>query len=61
MTEKKTLRRYIYEQNEREITEWAETMIKEQRIDKARTGKPSFPYYFEMFVKHMKNNAIQSR
>jgi hypothetical protein len=55
MTERKTLRRYIYEENEKEIVEWAKAQIKEQRMqEKTPNGKANFPFYLQQYLNHLR-------
>ena len=58
---KKTLRRYIYEENEKEITEWAEKMVHEQRMMRPPNGKANFPFYLQQYINHLKFEARKSR
>jgi len=61
MAPKKTLRRYIYEDDEKEITEWAEKMIREHRMMKPPNGKTNFPFYLEQYHNHLKFEARNAR
>jgi len=56
MTDKKIRRRYIYDKTEQEITEWAERMLKEERMTPPPNGRTNFPYYLEQFINHLKDN-----
>ena len=58
MSERKTARRYIYEDTTKEIIEWAEQMIREQRLQKrSPNNKINFPFYLEQYLTHLKFQA----
>ena len=53
----KLIRRYVYEETEKEIIEWAETMIREHRMDKPPNCRSNFPFYLEQYINHLKFEA----
>lgn len=61
MTQKKTLRRDVYAENEKEVTEWAKTMIREQRMMKPPNWKANFPFYLEQYHNNLKFEARKAR
>jgi len=49
---KQRLRRYVYEDDEKEVTEWALQAIREERIPKPFYHRAKSPYYLKQFIKH---------
>jgi len=56
---KKTVRRYVYEETEKEVMDWVNDPVTQQILDKPPNNKANFPFYLKQYINHLKFKARQ--
>jgi len=53
---RKTRRPYVYEDTFNEIMLWGREAVRGHVIPRPPNNKDNFPYYLELYIKHLKEN-----